>query len=527
MEPFRFIGNLAPSKYKYVPTYIRVIHSLPHLVLLVGTGATLMLMVRIIMEYRNWYNVQHTNTDIVVFVLCFSYGLFCLQQFFKHLVEYSVDLQTRSVRLQASKHQVSQTFNETVTDLDAMLNKSADTQAALAERGLDSHRRDFHAFLLKGMARRLSGSAAGISTQSFISFMIPYLEIFKECSVDPIGEPYILATTEELQEKCSTPGQVAELVGNRAKGKEVKFLSHQVEEAKKKTSGLRQKWKKVTHVPKKVLKLTGISRFFKKRTKSSQKPADEEEGAFGSFSHDAVTEPRELKWFRFEPGCGIGMETTADEEDGPYPIQVKGFVFTCTVLSVEHVRLLLSFVAGLPLLILSFFAVSDPSRALILSIGVALICILFVLHDFLEIDAVQRMEIQIQEMQAAVAMVQQRREKMLEFFGKVHQLADLWLFRTLPRLELMKLLGESLQDAEDADVAKLMADITSKVSELEASLITLSDWNCDELPRESKKQVADAITKLTRLLAEQTLEQMPAASKELSQLRAAALATTA
>mmetsp|Transcript_121784 Transcript_121784/g.171342 ORF Transcript_121784/g.171342 Transcript_121784/m.171342 type:complete len:574 (-) Transcript_121784:37-1758(-) len=522
LEPFRFIGDLAPSKYKYVPTYVKVIHSVPHLVLLTGTGADLALLARILMEYRNWYNVTHTNLEICVLILCFSYGLFCLQHFFKHLVEYSADLQTRSIRLQASRSQVSETFNDTVTEMDSMLNKSADTQASLAERGLDSHRRDFHTFLLKGMVRKLAGSTIEVSPESFISFIVQYLAIFEECAVDPIHEPYILATQEELRAKCASAAEVAELVGNRAKAKEVRFLGNHVEEAKKKASGLRQKWKKVTHVPRKVLRLTGLGRWVKRR--KNPKTGDEEEGSFGTFSHDGVAEPRELKWFRIDIGCGIGIETAGDEEEGSFPVQIHGLLFSCTVLSPEHVQLLVSIVTGMPLLILSCVAVREYSRALTCSIAVALLCTSFVLYDFLEIDAVQRMEIQIQEMQAAVAMVQQRRERMLEFFGKLHQLADLWLYRTLPRLEFMKLLSESLQDAEDADMAKHLQDIVAKVGILEDSLMPLSAWESDQLSRETKKGLADSITRLTRSSANDALEQVPTLSKEMSEIKIRLLA---
>ncbi|CAE7331977.1 unnamed protein product [Symbiodinium necroappetens] len=165
LEPFRFVGDLAPSKYKYVPTYVKVIHSVPHLVLLIGTGADVALLVRILMEYRNWYNVTHTNLEICVLILCFSYGLFCLQHFFKHLVEYSADLQTRSIRLQASAPRGAR----------GAVCVTVSRQASLAERGLDSHRRDFHTFLLKGMARRLTGSTIEISPESFISFIVLWI----------------------------------------------------------------------------------------------------------------------------------------------------------------------------------------------------------------------------------------------------------------------------------------------------------------------------------------------------------------
>mmetsp|Transcript_6351 Transcript_6351/g.11597 ORF Transcript_6351/g.11597 Transcript_6351/m.11597 type:complete len:587 (+) Transcript_6351:83-1843(+) len=521
-EPFRFIREVSPAKYKYVPTYLRVVQSFPHLVLLVGTIASLCLLVWIFMQYRNWYGTTHTNADILVVVLCFLYAIFCMQQIFKQLVEYSADLQTRAVKLQASKIQVTDNFNRTVAELDTMLNKSADTQASLAERGLDSQRRDFQNFLTRGIARRFAGSVVKIPFEKFVAFLSQYMAIFQECSMDPLDEPFILSTPEELKENCTSVVAAAELVGARAKAKEVKFLSAPVEEAKQKSTGLRRRWKKVTYVPKKVLKLTGLSRFIRKKKRELQEH-DEEHGSFGQTqeswtSGDSVAEARELRWFRLDVGCGFGVETTEEEI---YPVQVHGHVFTCTVLSKEHVQLLVSVALGLPLLFLSVFAVSDMSRAMVGFILVSLLCVSFVLYDFLEIDAVQRMEIQIQEMQAAVAMVQQRREKMLDFFGRVHFLTDFWRFRTLPRLELMKLFAESLQDAEDAEVANLLIDIVAKVDMIEDAMASLQSWQDGSFSRESKEKVADTINKLSRGHAQQALSQVPSAAKELVELKIA------
>ncbi|CAJ1454854.1 unnamed protein product, partial [Effrenium voratum] len=453
MQPFWFLEELFPTNYKYLPTYVRVVHSGEHLVLLTGTIANLFLMTKLFLSYQYWNEEMHHAGEFIVVLLSFIFGLVSLQLLSTELVQYSVDLHVKSTEAQKSKDEMVATFHTAVADLDTMLVTSADTQAALAERSLDSHRRDLSNLLLKGLPSKLRA----VDLQQFLAFVRQYLKIFEECSADPVEHPFFLVDYAELE--GASPEELAEKVGKKAKTKEVKFLSKHVAAETKKASAMRQSWKRVTYVPRKVMKWTGMSKMIKKKPKQAPSPAlDDEE--FGSFRKESFNKNQEVMWLRWGLGYGFGIEI---EESAPFPFNVKGGFFLCTVLSPEHFKLLISFFLGIPLLLLNVFWVKPCSYVILCSMVVTLACIAVVLYDFLDIDAIQRMEVQIKEMQAAVAAVEERRQSTLEFFNRINRLAGFWLHRTLPRLELMKICGDALEDAEDQELDPLLAKITGKV----------------------------------------------------------------
>eukprot|EP00438_Fugacium_kawagutii_P035524 Skav228080 [mRNA] locus=scaffold5285:75070:76838:- [translate_table: standard] len=522
---------------RYLPSYVRTVHSVPHLILLTGMIANVALFLRLVITWKNWEDEKHAPADYTIVIASCIFAILTLQLLHWELVQYSVDLHSYSIQAQRSKDQMMQTFNGMVSDLDTMLAKSADTQAALAERSLDSHRRDLGNFLLKGMASKVR-SFRDFPGKDFLSFLTLYLKMFEECSVYPLEEPFVMVTEEEVTGGGSIIDTV-EVVGKKVKGMEVKFLRKKVETAKKSSTKLRQTWKRATFIPKKVMKLTLFSQIVKRvrpKTKKEGKEGKEgkqkseleaeEEFEFSlpqAFDGD-MAKKQEIKWFRFDMNGRFQVEA---EEDGEFPVQIKMMICTLTVLSSEHARLLFSLLVGIPLLIANIVVVKPPYHVVISSMSVTLVCIMFVLYDFLEIDAIQRIEIQIQEMRATVDAVEERRQQMVDFFGRVHRLTDFWLHRTLPRLELMKLCGEALEDAEESELEPLLLEIVMKVRSLEDSLLPVSLWQNEGLTEADKKKRSQVLSKLTsRSCAKYALEEMPAICEELLEMKRATLNST-
>eukprot|EP00434_Breviolum_minutum_P020967 symbB.v1.2.018497.t1/scaffold1403.1/size153157/3 len=523
VQPFILIKELLPTYYMYLPSYIRQIHSFPHLVLVTGMIANCSLFIQLLLTWKYWEEEKHAPWDYTVVIASMIFGLVSLQLLHLELQQYSVDLHDSSIEAQKSKDKIMNTFNGMVSDLDTMLAKSADTQAALAERSLDSHRRDLANFLLKGMAEKVR-SFQQFPTPDFLAFLILYLKMFEECSAYPTEDPFVIATEDEVMEKCASIIDVVEMVGKRAKGREVKFIRKKVETAKKSSSTLRQKWKKATFVPKKVMRLTGLSRFVKKKKKEKKttedREHDEEFGMPKAFDTDMHQE-QQIKWLRFDLN---GRLRISIENDDPFPVRLEFILFSCTVLSSEHARLLFSFLIGLPMLVLNIVVVKPPYTVVISCMSVTLVCIAFVLHDFLEIDAIQRMEIQIKEMQATVAAVEERRQQMTDFFGRVHRLAEFWLYRTLPRLEMMKLCCDALEDAEESEMAPLLQEVVTKVRSLEFSLLPVSLWQNESFQQADKKKRSELLHKLTsHSCVKNALQEMPGIAQELLELKKTAM----
>jgi len=193
------------------------------------------LFIQLVLTWKYWEEEKHAPWDYTVVIASCIFAVVSLQLLHMELVQYSVDLHTCSTEAQKSKDQMMNTFNGMVSDLDTMLAKSADTQAALAERSLDSHRRDLANFLLKGIMSKVR-SFREFPTPDFLAFLILYLKIFEECSAYPLEEPFVIASEDEVMAGAIV--DTVEMVGKKAKAMEVKFLKKKVDAAEMEASDL-------------------------------------------------------------------------------------------------------------------------------------------------------------------------------------------------------------------------------------------------------------------------------------------------
>ncbi|CAE7408961.1 RMV1 [Symbiodinium pilosum] len=501
LEPLWMLRYGTPSLYELVPRHLRVIQSLPHLVLLVGTATNVFLIVRVVEDYTHWRNRE--NAYLAVLAASGLFSLYCLWQLMREMAQYRYDLQQRSAQIQALKDDVARRFQLLANELEELLARSADTEIGLAERSLDAERRDLCRFL-KNISPKLEKEQSPPFLKHFRHFLLIWLQMLAECAADPVRQPYSVIGEVEFN-SCETACELATRVGDRLKAREVRFIRDRTEEGKKGVVSLKTAWKKMTVLQRKALKWTGLQRFVKTQP-------DEEEGklpkAEVSCELPQRTEPTptELWWFKFGFGAGCGF----DSNDGSYPLRIRCMVFICIILSPEHLSYMLSLFAGVGLLVLNTFAISNPSHVVIASIAVTGCCVAFVLYDFLDIDTLQRLEEQILEMQAAAQQVEDRRRMLQVFFTRMQLLLSLWQMRTLPRLALMKQLGTALEDEQGA-ILPLLAEAASNLDALESTLLPLHMWQDDgKLSIEDKEEVFTLIQSLaTEANAKDMLLKMP------------------
>eukprot|EP00440_Ansanella_granifera_P054084 gb/GFBE01058630.1/.p1 GENE.gb/GFBE01058630.1/~~gb/GFBE01058630.1/.p1 ORF type:complete len:568 (+),score=148.22 gb/GFBE01058630.1/:1-1704(+) len=513
LEPFWLFSIALPHQYKFIPSYIRIVHTFSHLVLLVGVIANAVLLFDLLIEWQTWKQ-RRDKEPLLAIVLCTSsaFALLCLFQLCTELVQYSADIQLKSAEIQKGKEQYEKQFHEMLSQLDTLIGQALDTQAALAERSLDSKRRDFLRFL-RAMGPKLSAAnGSGPLLQNFRSFIVLWLKMFEESSADPVDRPFVIATEEELQTQCSTAAAVAELVAQRAQAMDVKFIADQVEADKKSNSKARVSWNKMLTLQKKAAKFTGLTRFFKRKDiEAGHLPTSKEYQKQQESQDDQ--DLHEARWLKFDlVGCGCEVA-----EEDYFPVSINAMVVSVTILSPEHFRLLISLFLGLGLLVFDMFSLKKPLAAVILLLSVNLVCVMFVLYDFLDIDTIQRLEAQIKELQAANERVEERRTKMLAFFDRVHLLADFWLHRTLPRLELAKRLGEELEDAKDVDLVPALAEVVVHMGSIEQSLLPVERW-LKPMSKDSKNRLSSTLNELSaRGSLREILDATPQAVQELSE----------
>merc|ERR1719401_2008374 len=137
---------------------------------------------------------------------------------------------------------------------------------------------------------------------------------------------------------------------------------------------------------------------------------------------------------------------------------------------------------------LDFWAVADraeqgpPTEFFLLSlieIVTAEVCLFVMLCRFEEIDTIQQLEREVKELAKQNEHIEKQRERMREFWSNAQQLTELWLYRTVPRLDLYKELHSQLEDAEPQDLLMNISSANQQLEELDHNLGPLEDWRND------------------------------------------------
>merc|ERR1712232_1029718 len=88
---------------------------------------------------------------------------------------------------------------------------------------------------------------------------------------------------------------------------------------------------------------------------------------------------------------------------------------------------------------------------LLLPIWAYIGCIAMLLVRFEELDVIQKIQGEIMELKIEREGVAKGREQMEDFWNSMQSLTDLWLHRTVPRLDLFKEIQGHLEDRAPDD----------------------------------------------------------------------------
>jgi len=515
MEPFKCLPPVAKA---FMPKQWQKIQCLAHLILVLGYATCIGLVIDTL---ASWYLHGCRTSYCQGRILPLFFVACCLMYFVRMIGQYDEDLLTKQKGIRQAKDALAKQYQETVAELDACIAKSMDAQAALAERTFDAKRRDFQRFLSKVVkdfkdAPAPSGQSDGGAFQEFRCFLAHWLKVFSECSIDPVGKPLQLASAEELS-GCGTVTKVADLVAERLKATKVKFISEQLDQDKQELSGFRTVWSTLSQVHATV---TAAKR--KSLAPSAMSFTDPEGGTLSfdrGVMQDATKDEMSRRWL--QPGrasqcCGVNRDGAT--ENG-FPFELHICRCKCIFLSEEHLQLMLAFIIGWLILYIEAFVVETAKWALQLNVSICLVCILFVLYEFVDLDLVQQLEGELKDVQAEQERLIEKRAMMKAFYDKAQQLADVWLHRTVPRLELLKQFSEEVEDLlTKGGCAEFLKDANAKFGLLEGSLPALPLWLAEEtMDLKTKKLFGDAMTDLTRTSDVQaSLKMIPQCSQTLA-----------
>lgn len=337
-------------------------------------------------------------------------------------------------------------------------------------------------------------------------FIWQWLKVFEECSVDPINCPKRVVSREEL-DACETVGALASLTLDRLKSSEVRFISSQRDQDQKILRGFRAHYRRtvaIKDVPPTTKPVTPTNSEIELTASSysvTRRQSDEDLEAAASLaparsSRELADRPRKqccpCTWI----ACGRFSFSTGRTGDSLFPRLLECICLQVRLISQEHFRLLLGSCFATLAFIFEVLTLGD--RYLVLIPGFVYgMCLVVLLVQFERIDVIQKLEREVNELQAESERIAARREQMVAFWNNMQQLTDLWVHRTVPRLDLLKELQGLIEYAPIGDMLAYMAGVNSRLEDLEARLPELSLWRKDgELSEESKKMFAERILRL-------------------------------
>jgi len=501
--PIPLLGCCPGSITRFVPTTWQKIQDRTHLALVLGVIGSVLLVGD---TAKNIIQLNLEARRILKGVLSLCFVLPCLLYFVRIIGQYDDRLQAKQRDAKEQKEQLTKAYNNLLADMDGLLTKSAESSAGLAERSFESKRRDFQRFLERAKSRYsqlFDGNKLDSQKlmENFRRFVLNWLKVFEECSISPIHCPKIVVTADELQ-RCVSIAEVCDLTLERLRVTEVKFISIQREQDTQILRKHRNDFRRLTATP------------------DARTLAALENGSLAGGPRALTTElaatgsqTNRCSWLTCGRGTGGFRMITSQTEDG-YP---KDLQFGCgrlVMLSREHARLLTGFAVGWLILALEFWMRSEnPVPTGVLEVLLVEICLIVLLTRFEEIDVIQQLEREVAELKKAESNVQNQREKMHDFWSQAQNQTELWLYRTVPRMDLYKEVHSHLEDAPNESINQWMQQANDQLSMIEHNLGKLEDW-CGEgsLSLDQKKTFGKTINSLCQ---EQEFEHL---SKKLADI---------
>merc|ERR1711920_515478 len=123
-------------------------------------------------------------------------------------------------------------------------------------------------------------------------------------------------------------------------------------------------------------------------------------------------------------------------------------------------------------------------------------CLIVMLIRFEQVDVLQQLEREVKTLAKQNEAVEGQSVRMREFWSNAHQLTELWLYRTVPRLDLYKEIHSLLEDTQE-DLLMKISSANQHLEDLDCQLAPLKYWRSDGgLKIEDKKNFGKCINEL-------------------------------
>jgi hypothetical protein len=455
-KPFKMTPWLPACVIAFVPAGFVDVQDLDHLVMLICFLTSIAMLIRnIIIIKQEGCGEGIDETCMLEFVSC-AYLVPCIWYVYCCIGSYDSRLCARQQEAAEKRRENIELQKKTLEETEGYLEKAADSSAGLAEKNFEEKKRDFGRFL--AWVSTLSQDQATSVDVPLRRNLLQWLRVFQETSFDPLNQPRDGGLDVPFDEVVRTTSDIRDAAKNlkdRLKAENVHFIAMERENVKE-----------------------------RRKTVNAM-----------SANNAAVATIQKIKSRMDHPswlssGSGrCGCEVMQIEESGGqegFPLICMCCCFNMTVLSRTHLLLICWMCFGVALVskyLYDGFAnvKGDDDGHIAMEVGLVMIavCLAIIIWNFERIDNMMRLETEIQELQQEIEAAEVQRKRVGEMFGRHQIIVSMWLFRTVPVLELQHEIQERLRDYADTSfglVAKQMERGCALVDVVFQRLGSVKEW---------------------------------------------------
>jgi len=436
--------------------------------------------------------------------LCFL--LPCTYQIILMMGHYDDRKQSRLKEIANEKAGLTEAYSDILGDLEGVLGTMSDSSAGLAEKNFATHRRDVIHFLEK-CKKRFTECFVGSKIdemrflEQFRRLIRHWLKVFEEASIDPEGHPMLIEKFPNEFDLLKTLPELIDRVISRLNEAELRMVTDRQKNDNAEIDRFKQS-------------LEGHKR--NSMTLDVAIPGQQENALQASLrelrdmSGRNVVEATRCGWCECKAGCAYKKLGTTES----FPILVGCGCIQMNILCREHGQMLFGILVGTALAIwnlvapfvmkvgedqASSFMKGAVWQAVPLLVYVASLTVLVAhIESICEILRLEREVANIKEEHKRLDVV---KEQMHDFYDKVQEVIDLWLYRTIPRLDLYKEMNHFLEDSEPMMIINQIETVNKSIATLEANLGPLPVWKrrmLADAKDNSKKTLTEGVANIIR-----------------------------
>lgn len=484
-----------------VPENVRVIHDWTHLALgivilhLLTFGIwSIVRFITMKMDCFKKPNVFGIREIIVLTMFCLI-GPWCyatVKQFDERVVE-------KRERLMGQKMLLTQAYHEFISKMNDFLEKSLEYNTSMAETLFQGKYRMFHRWLVHVKAvfpTVFEGNQEEhkILVANFRVLCLRWFAALQECSIDPVNHPWeIPLTVEDMMQFDTIPAIVDYCLSalDKAPKVDVDIQRH------------RQEGRQML-------------------TENGELQAGTDTFAGPGFDDPGKDLDRDLEKMKRDQDAGM-MRTSccpswirfceasiacckADEytSDG-WPRECGLICIRVLFSSPDQVTLLFAWFLVMCIGGLNFLAMVFQKKAkededkddtvlhfvlIMIPTGLFFLCLFWLLVRFEDIDLCEQLDRETKALKGNTERVKEKDEAMRRFWTNVQELNGVWLYRTIPRLDLLETISHKLEDGSPQEIQRLLPLANQKLADLEDVLGNIESWKGSGMAEADKKRFA-------------------------------------